>query len=58
MKPCCVCVLVGAAVGMATACYLMTTNKKFKQFVKDSKSTIEKKVQEIQSDMEQSDSEE
>ena len=52
MKPCCVCTLFGVAVGMIAASYLMMSSKKFKQFVKDSKSNIEKKVQEIKSDME------
>ena len=52
MKPCCVCVLVGAAVGMIAACYLLETNKKFKQLVKDGKSTVEKKVQKKKKNME------
>lgn len=52
MKPCCVCVLVGVAIGMFAGCFLMVSNKKFKQMVKSGKSTIEEKVQEIKSNME------
>jgi len=47
MKECCICTLLGTALGMVTACYLMVTSKKFKQFVTKSKNTIEEKVQEI-----------
>ena len=51
MKECCICTLLGTALGMVTCCYLMVTNKKFKQFVTKSKNTIEDKVQEIASDI-------
>ena len=52
MKECCICLVLGSALGMVTACALMVTNKKFKQFVNQSKNTIEEKVQEMSGEKE------
>lgn len=53
MKPCCVCLLIGTGVGMIAGCYLMLSNQKFKNFAKNSKKTIEQKVQQMQEDDQQ-----
>ena len=47
MKECCICTVLGAALGMATACCLMVTSKSFKNFVTKSKNTIEDKLQDV-----------